>query len=355
MEQRSFNLGSLLPVTTLPALIAQLLESIEVKMYIPRVCTVAVLVCAVLSPLVQAAPRGYPERPIRYIVPAAAGGGPDTVARLIAADLAREFRHQIVVDNRPGAGGTIGMNMVARASPDGYTIGHANILNVAIVRSVMSNLPYSPQRDLKMVVQINTAPNILAATLTLPVKSVKELIDYAKKQPDRLLYAYAGTGTSNHLGGELFKLMTGTSMLGVPYQSAPQGMAELMTGRIHLMYENISSLLPHVRTGRVRGLGVTSIQRSTAAPELPSIAETLPGFEVTAWAGIAVPAKVPDSVVLRLNSAINKALAGPALNAMFKAAGLEPAGGTAGQFAAHVEKEAVKWADVIKQSGVKIE
>lgn len=302
-----------------------------------------------------AASPEYPIRPIRYVVPAAAGGGPDTVARLIAAELAKEFGQQIVIDNRPGASGTIGMDLVARAAPDGYTIGHANILNVAIARSTMPKLPYNPRRDLRMIAQINTAANILGTTQGLPVKSVPELIEHARRYPDKFNYAYSVAGGTGHLGMELFKLMTGTNMLGVAYASPPRGIAELIAGQTHVMLENIASMLPHVKAGRVRGLGVTTLQRSPAVPDLPSVADTLPGFELVPWAGIAVPANVPDAIARRINAAVNTALADPVVSSRFRSAGLEPAAGTPEQFAAHVEKEAVKWANVVKGSGIKLE
>lgn len=315
----------------------------------------AMLSGVIACSIAEAASGTYPNRPIRYIVAAASGGAPDTVARLIANELTRELGQQIVVDNRPGASGTIGMNLLARATPDGYTIGHANILNVAIVRSSQRKLPYDPRRDLRMIAQINTAANILATTQTLPVKSVPGLIEHARRNPGKLNYAYGAAGATGHLGMELFKLLTGTDIVGVAYASPARGIAELIAGHTHVTLENIAVTLPHIRAGRVRGLGISTLQRLPAVPDLPSVADTLPGFELIPWAGVAVPANTPDAVVRQLNAAVNKALANPAVGKRFRSAGLEPVGGTPEQFAALVEKEAAKWADVIKRSGVKFD
>lgn len=317
--------------------------------------TAALLSGAIACSIAQASSDTYPNRPIRYIVAAASGGGPDTVARLIASELSRELGQQVVIDNRPGASGTIGMSLLVRAAPDGYTIGHANILNVAIARSSKKGLPYDPRRDLQMIARINTATNILATHHALPVKSVPELIENARRNAGKLNYGYAATGGTGHLGMELFKLLTGTDMVGVNYAAPPRVVAELIGGHIQVMLENVAVMLPHVKAGRVRGLGVSSRQRSAAAPDLPSISDTLPGFELTPWAGVAVPANVPDAVTRRLNAAINKALADPAVVKRIRTAGLEPAGGTPQEFAAFVERESAKWADVIKRSGIVFE
>jgi len=305
--------------------------------------------------IITSAAAEYPERPIRFVVPAAAGGGPDVLARLLAGELSRQMGQQVVVDNRPGGSGSIGIGMVVQAAPDGYTIGYGNILNIAIVRSVLPNLSYDPERDLQMVALTGTTPNLLAASLALPTNSVAELIDFAKKNPDKLFYGYAGTGSSNHLSGELLKLMTGMHMVPVPFKAAQQGFTEMMAGRVQLMFETMASMLPHVKAGKLRGLGVTSLKRLSAIPDLPTLAETVPGYEVTAWGGTVAPAKVPKFVVNRLNKEINIALSNPVVREKFAVLGYEVVGGTPEHFAQHVRKETVKWADVIKRSGVKID
>jgi tripartite-type tricarboxylate transporter receptor subunit TctC len=300
-----------------------------------------------------AAAADYPVRPIRFIVPYGAGSGPDITARLFLADLGKLLEQQIVVDNRAGAGGSIGTEMIVRAPPDGYTIGFGGISALAINPNVLAKLPYDPDKDLVKVVQTYFNPGLLAVTLALPIQSVKDLIDYAKKNPGKMSFGSSGNGTSSHLSGELFNLMTGTQLVHVGYKIPDQGITDTIGGRLPLMFNNMGPMLPHVKAGRIRGLGVTGLKRSPAIPELPAIAETVPGFEVTVWGGVVVPARVPKLVVARLNAAINKTLDSPALKEKYAAIGYELVGGTPEQFDAFVKKEIAKWADVVKRSGAK--
>jgi tripartite-type tricarboxylate transporter receptor subunit TctC len=319
----------------------------------------AFLLCAAGCMLGSAAGAGaaaYPERPLRYVMGSAAGGGPDIAARVVMAELSRQLGQQIVIENRPGASGTIGTEIIARSTPDGYTIGHGNIQTLAIARSVLPKLPYNIDRDLQPVVHMYGTPNLLAVTPSVPAHSVQELIAYAKKNPDKLLYASTGSGSSIHVGMELFKLMTGTQMVHIPYKAAVTAIADLTAGRVHLMADNINSIGPHVKSGRLRGLAVTTARRVPAFAELPTIAESgVPGFDVAAWAGVIVPAGVPKPVVARLNAEINKALAAPAVRDRLPDLGLQIAGGTPEQFREHIRREAVRWADVVKRSGAKLD
>jgi tripartite-type tricarboxylate transporter receptor subunit TctC len=316
-----------------------------------------VLAGASLGPFHASVSRAaYPERPIRYVLPSAPGGGPDVAARVVMAQLSRQLGKQIVVDNRPGGSGTIGTEAIAKASPDGYTIGHGNINTMGINRSVLSRLPYDPDRDFQPVVHMYGTPNLLAVTLSLPVRSVQELIDYARKNPDTLLFASTGNGTSQHVGMELFKLMTNTEMVHVPFKAATVALADLTAGRLHLMADNINSIGPHVKAARLRGLAVTSAKRVAAFSELPTVAEAgVPGFDVSAWAGVIVPARVPREIVARLNVEINKALAAPAVSEKLPELGLVVVGGTPEQFEAHIRKEVARWADVVRRAGVKVD
>lgn len=316
----------------------------------------ASIVAVLIAGAANTSAAAYPERPLRYVMGSAPGGGPDVAARIVMAQLGRQMGQQIVVENRPGASGTIGTEIIARATPDGYTIGHGNIQTLAIARSVLPSLPYNIDKDLQPVVHMYGTPNLLAATLSVPAQSVQELIAHLKKNPDKLLYASTGSGSSIHVGMELFKLMTGTRMVHVPYKAAVTAIVDLTAGRVHLMADNINSIGPHVKAGRVRGLGVTSAKRVPAFPELPTIAEAgVPGFDVAAWAGVIVPRGVSKTTIARLNSEVNKALVAPAVAEKLPSLGLIIAGGTPEQFAAHIKKEAARWADVVKRSGAKLE
>ena len=297
----------------------------------------------------------YPLRPIRYVVPSAAGGGPDALARIFAAELSKQFGQQVVVDNRPGGSGTIGTEMIVRAAPDGHTIGHGNILTLAIGRSVLAKLPYDIERDLVPVIQHSFTPNLLAVAPTLPVRSVMELIEHAKKNPDKLIFASTGSGSSVHVSGELFKLMTGTQILHVPFKSSAAAITDLIAGRVHLMFDNISAISPHVKAGRVKGLAVTSAKRVPAFPDLPTVAEAgVPGFEVVAWSGVVMPRGVTATIVDKLNTAFNSALALPSVRERIALLGVEPlGGGTPAQFRDHIRRETAKWADVVKRAGVR--
>ncbi len=316
-----------------------------------RVIGAAVLLLA-LNPVSAA----FPDRPLRYVMGSAAGGGPDVASRVVMAELSRQTGQQVIVENRPGASGVLGMEVIARATPDGYTLGHGNINTMAINRSVLGKLPYDPDRDLQAVVLMYNSPNLLAVTLALPVKSVPELIEYAKKNPDKLSFASTGNGSSVHVGMELFKLMTGTQMIHVPYKAATVAITDLTAGRVQLMADNIQSIGPHVKAARLRGLAVTSSRRVAAFAELPTIAESgVPGFDVSAWAGAIVPAGVPKAIIARLNAELNKALATATVREKLPEMGLEIVGGTPEQYAAHIKSESVKWADVVKRAGAKVD
>ncbi len=300
----------------------------------------------------------YPERSIRLIIPSAAGGSPDVVTRILALELVKQLGQQIVIDNRPGASYTIGTEMIVRANPDGYTMGYANVVSLAINKSLLPNAqqPYDPDKDLVIVGQFLSTYNMLAVTNALPVKSVKELIEYARQNPGKLTNASGGNGTTGHLGGELFKIMTGTQIVHVPYKGSPQGISDLIGGQVQLMFDNLTSISPHVRSGKVRGIGVSSARRSPIFPDVPTIAEAgVPGYETNAWGGIVVPVGTSPAIVKKLNTEINRALQAPTLKDRYAAIEAEPVGGTPEAFATFVKKETLKWADVVKKSGAKLD
>lgn len=314
----------------------------------------AALLAAMMLPMPAiAAAADYPNRPIRFIVPSAPGGSPDINARLIAAELTKQLGQQIVVDNRAGASGAIGLDIIIKSVPDGYTLGYGTSAALASNLSVIAKPPYNPDRDLQMVSQLGTQPNLLACAPNLPIKSVQDLIDYAKASPGKMLYGSSGNGTSMHLSGELLKLLTATQMVHVPFKAAQQSIASMMAGQVHIMFDNMGSIIGHVRAGRVRGLAVTSLSRWFSVPELPPLAETVPGFEIMVWGGIVFPRNVPREIVLRMNAEVNKALVTPTLKERFTTIGYEVVGGTPEQFAAFVRKEIAKFADIAKRSGAR--
>ena len=319
-----------------------------------RTLHASVLVCGILA--TTCAVAEYPDRPIRFIVPSAAGSAADINARLLAAELAKLLSQQIVVDNRPGAAGSIGMELIARAVPDGYTIGYGTSAGLAINRSLLARLPYDADKDFQMVALMGYQPNLLAVALSLPVKSVQELIVYARNNPGKLSYGSSGSGTPSHLGMEMFKYMTGTTIVHVPYKAAQQAIAEMIGGQVQMLFDNFGSIVPHVKSGRIRGLGVTSRKRSSALPDLPTLDEAgVPGFELTAWGGVVVPAGVRKATVTRLNAEVNQALAAPTLKDKVALFGYEVGGGTPEHFTEYVRQEAVKWAVIIKRSGIKFD
>ncbi len=298
----------------------------------------------------------YPDRPIRLIIASAAGGSPDVVTRILSIELVRQMGQQIVIDNRVGGAQTIGTDMVVRATPDGYTIGYANVVTLAINKTLLAKQPYDPDKDLVLIGQFLSTHNVLAVNPALPVKSVRDLIDHAKKNPGKLLNASAGNGTTGHLGGELFKIMTGTQIVHVPYKGSPQGLQDVMAGQVQLMFDNLTSSSPHVKSGKLRGLGVSGPRRSPVFPDMPTIAEAgVPGYVTTAWGGLVAPVGTPRDVIAKLNVEVNRALQSPQLKERYAAIDAEAVGGSIAEFAAFVKAESVKWGDVVRKSGAKLD
>jgi tripartite-type tricarboxylate transporter receptor subunit TctC len=295
----------------------------------------------------------YPFRPIRLIVPSAPGGAPDITARLIGNELTQQMNQQVVIDNRPGASGVLGFDLIAKAVPDGHTLGAA-IFPFSTNPSVYAKLPYDTDRDFQAVIRQHTGSNILSVTPLLPVRSVRDLIAHARANPDKLSYGSTGGGTTNVLTVEMFKMMTGTRILQVNYKGIQQAIAEMIAGQIHIVCDNTPSILPHVRAGRVRALAVTTLKRSPSAPEIPTVDESgLPGFELATWSGYMVQAGVPRNIVMRLNAEIGKALALPTITERLMSLGYMPVGGTPEEFAQLIRSETAKWAKVIEAAGIK--
>ncbi len=313
----------------------------------------ALLASALLAPTALAA---WPEKPIRFIVPSAAGGSPDVLMRLMTAELSRQMGVAIVVDNKPGASFTIGTAEIARAAPDGYTLGYGNIVSLSVVQTLLDKVPYDVEKDLTLVSNTIRVFNLLAVNNDLPVRTVPQLIAYAKANPGKLAMASGGNGTTGHLGGELFKSMTGTFILHVPYRGSPQGINDLIAGNAQMMFDNISSIGPHAKSGRVRGIAVSGPRRSPVFPDLPTVAEAgVPGYETVAWGGVIGPAGMPKEVLSRLSAEIPKALSSPVLIERYKALDTEIDGGSSQDFAALVRRETPKWAQVIRRANVKVD
>lgn len=301
------------------------------------------------------AQTGWPVRPIRLVVPSAAGGAPDLICRILGNELSLALGQPVVIDNKPGAGGAIGMQEIAKSAPDGHTLGYANVVTLSINRSLYSKLPYDPD-SFSSVALLGTVQNALVVRNELPVKTVKELINYAQAQPGRLTMGSAGNGTTGHLGGELFKSLTGTYILHVPYRGSPNAIQDLIGGNIDLMFDNLSSIGPHIKAGRVRVLGVSGARRSAMFPDVPTVQEAgVKGYETTAWGGIVGPNGMSAEVVTRLNTEINRILTVPAVRAKYNQMAFETTTSPPNLLMTMAKLESQRWAEVVKRSGAKVE
>ena len=301
-----------------------------------------------------AAADAYPSKPIRFVVPYPAGGPLDTVARLLGQKVSESVKQPVIVDNKPGAGGNIGADAVAKSPGDGYTILMGAVATHAINPTLYASIPYDPIRDFIPVTQVASTPNVLVVNPSVPASNVREFIAYAKANPGKLNFGSGSTGSAGHLAGELFKTLAGVEMTHVPYKGAAPAMNDLIGGQIQLMFDNLASALGQVRAGRVKALAVTTAKRSTLAPDVPTIAESgLPGFDINTWFGIFVPTNTPRDVVERLHTEFTRALAAPDIREKMQALGAEPVGNRPEEFAAYIRSEADKYARVIKASGAK--
>ena len=296
----------------------------------------------------------WPDRPVRLVVPSAAGGAPDVICRIVSHELAKLFGQPIVIDNRPGASGNIGMQEVFRAAPDGYTLGYGNVGTLAINKSLFAKLPYEPEK-LVPVALLGYVQNALVVRGDLGVGTIKELMAMAKARPGKLVMGSAGNGTTGHLGGELFKSMTGTFMIHVPYRGSPQAIQDLMGGQTDLMFDNLWSIAPHIKSGRVKILGVSGRARSPLFPEIPTIGEVVPGYETSAWGGIVAPPGTSREIAMRINADINKVLGSSAAAEKLSAVSWESTIGPPDRLQDRALRETPMWAAVIKRSGARID
>jgi tripartite-type tricarboxylate transporter receptor subunit TctC len=318
----------------------------------------ALLAAIALVATTPAAAQGaaYPTKPVRLVVPFPAGGTTDILARAVAQKLSETWGQQVIVDNRPGAGGNIGSELVAKAPPDGYTLLMGTVGTHAINPSLYAKMPYDHVKDFTPVILVAGVPNVLVVNPSLPVNSVQELIAYGKANPNKLNFASSGNGTSIHLSGELFRTMTGVQMTHVPYKGSSPALTDLIGGQVQLMFDNLPSSLQFIKAGKLRALAVTSLARSQALPDLPTLAESgLPGFEASSWFGVLAPAGTPADIVAKLNGAVAAWLASPAAKEQLAAQGAIAAGGSPDAFVKHIADESAKWAKVVKASGAHVD
>ena len=320
------------------------------------VCGRTVITLLTLAACVPVIAQDYPSRPIRMIVPQASGSASDTVARIIAAELTTRLKQQVIVDNRPGGALQLGLELTAKSPPDGYTIGYAMIGALAISPNMLQKPPIDVQKDLAPISQTTTGQMMLAVGPSTPFKSVRDIITYAKQNPNKLNYASSGNGTPGHVGFELFKTMTGTQVVHVPYKGGAAAIIELIAGQVQIMLESTNSITPHARGGRVRGLAVSGPKRAETLPDLPTLAEAgVPGYEATTWAGVVGPAALPRAIIVRLNADLNRMVASNAYKEKVMLIGSEPMGGTPEQFAQYIRSEYAKWGDIVKRAGARID
>jgi tripartite-type tricarboxylate transporter receptor subunit TctC len=316
-----------------------------------RIAAAALLSLASLPAFAQSRP--YPTQPVRVIVPFSAGTS-DTVARLVGTEMSKALGQPVVIDNRPGAGGNLGSEACARARPDGYTICLGTISSHAINPAIYPRLPYDNLRDFAPITQLAAQPNTLAVANDFPARDVTGLVAHLKSRPGQVNFGSSGVGTSVHLAGALFAQLTGTTLEHVPYRGSGQVTTALLTGELPMAFDNFSSVWPFAREGRLRVLGVTSLQRSSAAPDVPAVAETVPGFESLSWHGFFAPAKTPPEIVARLHREA-AALASPTVSARFQELGITPIGNSPDEFRAFVASETQRWGTVARQANIRAE
>ena len=318
----------------------------------PRLLVLPLLCVAAASASAYAA--DYPTKPVKWVVPYAPAGTTDVLARIVAQWLTEHMGQSFIIENKPGAGNNLGTEFVANAAPDGYTMLLVNPAN-GINATLYKNLTFNFIRDIAPVAGLVRTPNVMEVTPKLPVKTVAEFIAYCKANPGKINMASSGSGTSVHLSGELFKAMTGCSMLHVPYKGAGPALTDLMGGQVDVIFDNLPSSVGHIKGGKIRALGVTSQEREPSMPDLPTVGETVPGYEATAWFGIGMPKGTPKDIIDKVNAEVNRALADPKMKERLAELGGKPIPGTPADFGKTIAAETAKWEKVVNSSGAKVE
>jgi len=314
------------------------------------------IVFAALYTAAVAHAQQWPAKPVRFVVPFAPGGTTDILARTIGEKLALALGQPVIIENKPGAGGSVGAEYTAKAAPDGYTIMGGTISTHAINASLYKSLPYDPVKDFAPITLVARVPNMLVVNPEVPAKNVAELIALMRANPAKYTFASSGNGTSQHLSGELFKTMAGVEMQHIPYKGSPPALQDVVGGQVTMTFDNITTAWPLAKGGKLRALAVTTAKRSSVAPEVPTLAESgLAGYEVGSWQGVFAPAGTPPEIVKRLNAEIVKIIRMPDVNEKLTALGAEPVGNTPEEFGTLVRAEVGKWADVVKKSGAKVD
>ncbi|ARP86870.1 MFS transporter [Bordetella genomosp. 9] len=300
-----------------------------------------------------AAGSDWPDRPVTFIVPSAAGGSPDVLSRLITTQLSKETGASVIVENRPGAAGNIGVSLIKRAAPDGYTVGYGNINTLAVNRSLFKKLPYDVDKDLEPVIHMFDLYNVLVVPAESPIQTVQQLIDTARKNPGKLSYGAPGVGTTGHMGGELFKSMAKIDVMFIPYNGGPAAIQDLLGGRIDYLFANSSEAGPLVKSGKVRALGVSSLKRLALFPDIPTLDEAgLKGYETVAWGGVVAPRGTPKDIVAKMNADIQQALKAPQVREGLATLGAVPAGGSPEDFKQLIDRETAKWHEIIETAKI---
>ncbi|HEY5291345.1 MAG TPA: tripartite tricarboxylate transporter substrate binding protein [Burkholderiales bacterium] len=320
-----------------------------------RACAVVLAAQLMVQPAAEAQTR-YPDKSVRVVVPAPPGSAPDFLVRLVGQRLSEAWGQPVVIDNIVGASGNIGTERVAKAPADGYTLLFNTIGPIAVNVSLFDKLPYDPVKDLAPISLVAKMPNILTVNPSVPVKNLAELIALAKKEPGRLRYGTAGPGTTQHLSGELLNTLAGIKLVGVPYKSSAQMTTDALSGQIEVLFHNAPVLLPHLKSGGLRGIAITSAKRSPSVPELPTMAEAgVPGFEITAWFGFMAPRGTPQAIIEKIHADVARIVASPDVRERILAQASEPVGNSPEEYAAFINEEITKWRAVIKQANVKAE